>query len=272
VPGPVGDAAAAAAAAAAANNPAKPAEPAPQYVTREDLAAEREAMLTAVRSLAESLRPAPAAPVEPVDEPINLGEIDQIVADGRGGAAEKIAAMAERIADRRVKQVIKEQIDPLRNFGSASLANLARDRGLSAAAETAGKNGDKYVKQYTKEIDAFMSTMSPEVKTDVESWKKASALVLGQHMPEILAAETEQAHRAALDSRPETTQVTQPLVDDDGSPLPKMEEFFTADDMRALQEKGIKSMDEFAQRLGYKDSREYLKLAKRIDDYDQDLI
>jgi hypothetical protein len=242
-------------------------------VTREDLTAWREDMLAATRSMLESLRPAaPAAPTPTPEPPINLAEIDEMLADGKRGAGEKVAALAERIADARVARVIKEQVEPLRAFGTNSLSTLARDRGYAVAAEGMGANGAKYVKQYAKEIDSFMATMSPEVRADVDAWKKATALVIGQHMPEILAAETEQAHRAGLDSRPDPSPAAAAPVDDDGSALPKAEDTFGPDYLKALSEKGQGSLDEAARRMGYKDGREYLKLARRIENYNEDLI
>lgn len=253
-----------------------PEAPPPAYVTKEELAAQGETLLARIEGMLAGARAAtPAATVhEPADAPLDFDSLDAAVSEGRPGAAQKIAELAGQIADRRVKQALKERVEPLQNYGSASLASLARDRGLARKAEELGPNGGKYVKQYTKEIDAFMSTMGPDVKSDLDAWGKAASLVIGQHMPEIMQAETEAAHRRGLGERPDPSSVGDPapLKDDDGTPLPKFEDLFGADNMKALAEKGIRTPDELAQRLGYKNAHEYVKLARRIDTYSEDLI
>lgn len=244
-----------------------PPPPAPSYVTREELAAQSEALLARIQGLVEGLSrgavPAPSAPPAPT---FDFNEINEALSEGRG-AAEKIAALVDAKVNAIVDQKVRESVDPIRTYGLPNLAQVAKATALS------GKDAE-VVKRFGREIDEFMKPMGPEVQGSVEAWSRAYALVRGLHADELEREAVERAVRQAAAQAPSPAPQSSAVsyTDDDGSPLPTLEELAGTDAAKTLRDKGIGDLDALAKRMGYKDAREYAKLARTIDKYDGELI
>lgn len=240
------------------------AAPTPSFVTREELQAQSETLLSRIQGMLEgaaaSRQPitvaAPTAPAGP-----NFAEINEAIAEGRG--AERIAEIVERTVRAQVGAAVAEHVDPLRTVGLSNMEQLARAQALSSK---------KHAKKYEREINALMQPLDPGSKSSVDAWNKAYAMAVGLHADELEKEAVEAAVRQYSAQRVESSpQSGSAPVDDDGTPLPTMEDAFGKEWIHALAEKG-QTADDWARKAGYADAKTYLKLYKQMDAYKGELI
>lgn len=242
--------------------PAQEAAPTPSYVTREELQSQSEALISRIQGLLEGAqmgRQAPAAPTAPTAP--DFSAINEAIAEGRG--AETIQAIVNRVVESKVAEAVATHVDPLRTVGLSNLEQIARAQALG---------GKKHAKKYEREIDTLMRNVDPASRSSVDAWNKAYAMAVGLHQDEIEREAVEAAVRQALSQRVEQSpKGGSAPVDDDGSPLPTVEEAFGKEWTHALSEKG-QTPDEWARKAGYPDMKSYLKLYKQMDSYKGELI
>jgi hypothetical protein len=243
-------------------DPQPPADaPAPAFVTREELASTADGILNRIQGLFEGYNaraPQGAPHVETPEPPINLAEIDEAIASGQQGGAMKIAKLIDRVTDDKVKALRRTEIDPLRTYGLDNMGVMARDMALRDMPE-------KH-KKYQKEIDAFVGAIpDASVRANPEAWKHAYRSVLGQHHDELTREAVEEAIRKEAEVRSAPAPASAAFLDDEKkTPLPSVEEFAGAEGQMALREKRMDS-DAWAQRAGYANWKDYMKMAVEFD-------
>jgi hypothetical protein len=246
--------------------PATP--PAPQYVTETQMKEGLERVLERVGSLVQgALMRAPAqtqaAPERPVRPEINLADIEDDIRQGREGAAARLDAL---IADRVERGVEKAMgaVDALSSVGLSNMEQLAREAALRA-------QDPKQVKRFGKELDAFMQTVEPAARANVDSWKRGWDYIRGQHYDELVAEDRELNRRQATAREPGMREESraQRLVREDGSRIPSFEEWAGEEGLGVLREKkhGARDGDEYAQQAGFKNWTEFY--TQRVEPFDR---
>ena len=115
-------------------------------------------------------------------------DIDAMVANGEGG--DRILAGMNRTIQSAIDKMRREEIDPLRNEGSAAVAQLAKQQ-----------MSDKlpHYKTYEKEINEQLSLLSPASQMNPNMIRDAHDFVVGKHVDDIIATTREQAIRQATE-------------------------------------------------------------------------
>jgi hypothetical protein len=188
-----------------------------------------------------------AAPVPITDE-----EIDQAVASGQNVGA-RVRALVDRAVTQAADRLMKEHIEPLRNFGVTTLADLSH--------KVAATGMPKYAK-YKKEIDERLGQLSPELRANPEAIKMIHDAVVGSHAEDLEREAAEAAVRKAQEPPPAQTPGTGTAP---GAPrtneIPTLIEVGGQEGLDALKHKGRGNMnqDALAQSMGYKDWNDYQK-------------
>jgi hypothetical protein len=130
---------------------------------------------------------------------------------------------------------------------------------MSELALESAKPKMAYYDRYKKEIDHNLALLPPEQRILPNAYKMVHDMVASQHMPDIIKEEVEKAIRTASQPVPPNTPTSngRSVGGTDPSKM-TFEDVFGDDAMQALKVQG-KTPDQFAQRLGYKDSAEYIK-------------
>lgn len=251
--------------------PPAPEPPAPAPLTRDDVKTMLSEALTGVGaqlagSLSElragvealaSRQPqvvvAPSQQVAPAAVPISDEEIDQAVASGQN-VASRIRALVDRAVNASAERIMRDHIEPLRNFGVTTLADLSH--------KVAASGMPKYVK-YKKEIDERLGQLSPELRANPEAIKMIHDAVVGSHADDIEREAAEAAVRKAQEPAATATPGTgaAPGTSRDKGDIPTLVDVGGQEGLEALKHKGRGGMnqDALAQSMGYKDWNDYQK-------------
>ena len=189
-----------------------------------------------------------AAPV-----PITDDEIDQAIASGQG-VASRVRALIDRAVTTAADRLMKEHIEPLRNFGVNTLADLSH--------KVAASGMPKYAK-YKKEIDERLNQLSPELRANPEAIKMIHDAVVGSHADDIEREAAEAAVRKAQEppAPPSPGTGAAPGAPRTGGDVPSLIDVAGQEGLEALKHKGRGNMDQdaLAQSMGYKSWADYQK-------------
>lgn len=238
---------------------------APSYITREELQSQSDVLMARIEGLVAGIAQRQPQATAPQAPSVSLADINEAISRGEGGA-EKIAEYVAAQVESRIGAMRRDEIDPLRTVGLSNLEQLAKASALA---------GLPNAKRYASEIDGYVRQLDDRTRGSIDAWKKAYELVVGAHHEELQREAVEKAVRQASERQVESAPGGSAMTvfqDDDGSALPTLEEMGGAEGLRTLRDKGIRNVDELAQKMGYKDGREYLKVAKMVENYQGDLI
>lgn len=191
----------------------------------------------------------PAAAVIPITD----DEIDQAIASGQGVAA-RVRALIDRSVASAADRLMKEHIEPLRNFGVNTLADLSH--------KVAASGMPKYAK-YKKEIDERLGQLSPELRANPEAIKMIHDAVVGSHAEDLEREAAELAVRKAQEppAAPAPGTGAAPGAPRTGGDIPTLLEVAGQEGLEALKHKGKGNLNEdaLAQSMGYKSWADYQK-------------
>ncbi len=189
---------------------------------------------------------APAQPKEITEQ-----EIDEAINQGGsvGAAVKKVLAQLE-------DKIVRNYVAPLQSQGARVIGQLS---------ERVVKNEMPYYEMLKDKVTEVLNQLDPGLRMEPDVIKHAYDTVVGQNITKIVGLEIEKQLRQR--------QEPEPAADPKGGPSrnapsgePDFEEVFgkeALDSMRFL--KGTPDPDAFAQRLGYKDAKDYLKVALEME-------
>lgn len=247
--------------------------PTPQYVTREDferIVAENrqqsEQMLTAFREALAQNRPAPAAPAPTAE--LSDDQLDAAINEGRMTQVQA----ANYIADRKMRELQRTQIDPLRTAGGSALYDQARTTMMLMQTEQ-GKPLYPHYRRYEKEIDQIVRQYPPGTVINRETLESVYKFVVGGHAGELESEAVERAVRQATAPKPEpvasggrTGRQQNPTQQPDTAEVMGYDDsVFDGLLRKEFANKGGRSLDEQARKMGYKDWKAYTKMAAELE-------
>lgn len=195
------------------------------------------------------------APVATARPDLSDEVIDQAILAGPG-AAQRIRALVDARVNEAAERVVREHINPLRDFGTNTLGEITR-RVVSG--------GMPHYARFRKEIDAQMAALSPEVRANPAVQEMIYNAVVGQHSDVLSREAAEAAVRQAQEATtaPASTPGTGagPGAKREAPEVPSAEDLGGRDALDALQLKGRGGMnqDELARSMGYESWAHYQK-------------
>ena len=149
--------------------------------------------------------------------------------------------------------MLREHIEPLRNFGVTTLADLSHKVAVAGMP--------KYAK-FKKEIDERLGQLSPELRSNPEAIKMIHDAVVGSHAVELEQEAAEAAVRKAQEPAPATSPGTGAAgTSRPANEVPTLVEVAGQEGLEALKHKGKGNLDQdaLAQSMGYKSWSDYQK-------------
>lgn len=203
------------------------------------------------------VQPGQPAPAQREHPGISDAELDQAVLSGHG-AAERIRALVDRQINAGLERVVREHVDPLRTFGTETLANLSHEVSLKQMP---------YYNKFKKEIDQGVAGLDPQLRANPAVLKMVHDAVVGSHANDLVSEAGEQAIRQAQEEAtrgtvtPGTGSGREPKREQ--AEVPTAEAIGGRDALDALSHKGPtgqgQDQDAFARSLGYSDWKSYMK-------------
>lgn len=248
-----------------------PPAPNPALVTKDDIKAmldgalagvgaqvgsalgELKVGIEALASRAPQVVTVPGAAPVAAAIPITDDEIDQAIASGQG-VASRVRALIDREVKATADRLLKEHIEPLRNFGVSTLSDLSHRVTMQ---------GMPFYPKYKKEIDERLGQLSPELRANPEAIQMIHDAVVGRHAKEIEAEAADAAVRKAQEppAAPAPGTGAAPGAPRTGGDIPSLLDVAGQEGLEALKHKGKGNMNEdaLAQSMGYKSWADYQK-------------
>lgn len=231
--------------------PAQPAAPA--FVPTEEFKRFENLVTTGMERLTQSMeallqsqnQPAPAPTIADVTDE----EINTAITSGENPA--KVLRRLNAATEARLRRDFDARASQIEEVGYGSLA--------AQASEIANSRMDAKLRvRFKKEIDQYVGTLSPAMRTRSDTYMIAYNAVIGAHMPELLAEEREAAIRQARNPAPAPTPGANNNRGTGTTGVPTVEEYLGKEVANALESVG-RTPDQHAQRMGYKDWADMVK-------------
>lgn len=174
------------------------------------------------------------------------------------------------ISKRDLAQFQAQHVDPMRSVGSSAFADQARTTMMLMTDED-GKPAYPHFKRYEKEIDVMIKNFPAGTIITREALDGVYRYVVGGHQKELEKETHERAVRQATAPKPEPVSAGGRSGRTHGKP----EEADVTDQFKGYdrdqlagylaKDKGGRSLDDQARRMGYKDWRAYEDMAAKLD-------
>lgn len=239
--------------------------PAPNFATKDDLAAINAALQNVTSQLAQfggrvdvlagdrGRQPEPAPQPKPFQRTVTQDMIDAAHDEGDYKKASRLqsAFTAETIQEANL--AIQNQITQLQHNGLSMIANVVG---------TQARGGLKYYDRFKKEIDECLAQVDPSVRANPEAYKWAHDTVVGKHHDELLKEAEEAAIRKFMDGGADFLP--------NGAPNRKPDDELTMESVYGADAEAVKSflkrqgrtIEQHAKMNGHKDVQAYLKKVK----------
>lgn len=227
----------------------------PKYVTIEQLNAMEQSInrmaenfnsgiQTLVNAQRQNQTPSNQPPAE-----VTEAELDQAAQSGEG-----VGRVLKRALADLERKIVTQYVDPVRAQGADVIGQLS---------ERVVRSEMPYYDLLKTDVDKMLDNMDPGLRMQPKVLKHVYDTVVGQNINKIVAREVETQLRKTTDGDPTETPTTTRTA----SPKdPSAEETFGREALDSLKFlKGAPDPDLFAQRLGYKDAKEYLKMALEME-------
>lgn len=220
-----------------------------QYITRDAFASMQREMMEQFSQMTErlvaSVRPQATQEVrKPVDYDALIREADE-------------AGDSQRATDLRIakgQQPLLQRINELEQNGANAISQLA--------ISTLTEKDRKIYNRYRKEVDGYLSTVSPEARANPQTLNAFIKVVRGEHHEELLSEEREAWNREVTE-RNKTTSAIPSTTESSrnrgtgGAPTP--EDVYTPEQLEQIEAKG--GIDVYVRKLSngkYKNWSEYI--------------
>ncbi len=225
---------------------------APSFVPSEDFKRFEATMTQTLQTIQAGLhalaasRPAPAAVVEEAE--LTDEQLQTAIAEGNVGAI-------RGLVDRAVNKVRKEEIEPMRNTGTASLSNLTFE---------VVKPTLTHYPRFKAEIDQAVADLPVNLRMNPDIIRETHNLIVGRHAADLVKEGVETALRqaAAGGETPGSNVPGAAAGRGVASKIPNVEELLGKDAADALVGMG-RSPDEHARKLGHKDWPTYATFVQK---------
>lgn len=234
-----------------ATPPATPAQP--QFVPSEEFKQFQTLMTTGFERLGQSVqalldaqnRPPPAPSITDVTDE----EINNAITSGENPA--KVLRRLNAAAEARMRRELEARSGQIEEVGYGSLAALASEVATN-------KMDKKLAARYKKEIDGYVNTLAPALRTRPDTYLVAYNAVIGMHMTEIVSEEREAAIRQSRQQPPAPTPGTSNARGTGSATVPTVEDLYGKEASDRMREQGL-SPDDFARKWGYKNWEDRVK-------------
>lgn len=225
----------------------------PQFVPTEEFKQFQNLMQTGFERLTQSMeallqsqnRPAPAPQIAEVSDE----EINSAITSGENPA--KVLRKLNAATEAKLRREFESRAGQIEEVGYGALAQQAGELAVS-------KMDAKLHQRYKKEIDSYVATLPPHLRTRSDTYLVAYNAVIGAHHPELIAEEREAAVRQARQQPPAPTPGANSGRGTGSTPIPSVEDLYGKETASALRDKGV-TPDEWARRWGYKDWADRVK-------------
>ena len=233
-------------------------EQTPQYVTKEEYQRTNEILqslqqnlqtLSAGFNAVAADRQQRGAPQVAEIEDVTDEELEEALQTGTG------AKKFRQMVNAGVERVKREVLGPELTAGFQAITGLTREVVASKMP---------YYARFQKEIDEYIAALGPSQQLQPASYKAAHDYVVGLHVTDLLAEQTEASRRQG-NPQPQGATTTGGNSRATGTGRGQPEVFtFTADNQSALAIKGY-TPDQQAQRMGYKSWSDYMTKTQDLE-------
>lgn len=204
---------------------------------------------TSLRAISDVRRDVQPPPIDDEPQLPSMEELEQALLDGKGAA--KLLQAADLLAERKIRKLREESLDPAISQSTSAVASLAKD---AAAAKM------PHYKRFQREIDQYIDQLPPNLRLRPETYKIAHDAIVGSHVDDLVREEREKVLREGAGGGA-TTPGSATGRDHGTKTIPTVRELLGEGAEQALTSTG-KTPDSFAKSMGYESWADYAE--KRI--------
>jgi hypothetical protein len=228
-----------------------PKTDAPKYVTADEMQAMLDRTVQAMQQ--QFQRSAQTIQPQHAQEPDFGAEVsDEQIEEAFQEGDVKKAVRLQRQQRERDKKIHQYEMQRLRNDGAQAIGEIGETILTSQLSD---------YQKYRAEIDTVLESFPVNVRRDANVRRAVYDMVRGRHIDDIINERLEQASRQRKTKEPEPGKSGR----SQNAPGQQAEvPYFTETDLLVLRDIG-KSPDEFARARGYKDMKDYERVAREQD-------